>query len=454
MNVVIVDDKDSSIAYSGTWETGGTAVEYHGTTTWSPLQGSIATFAFNGSQVTVFGSIRATFAPTASMNFVVDGGPSGTYIAGSVTNTIHHIPLWVSPSLNEGPHTLVITQGEAMAAPTLGPIFLDYIIYNTTSSTAGPYFIDDSDARVTYTPASSWQNIQSDPDFGHTSHASTSPGNSFVLQFEGSSISMYGDIKNGSNASMVIDGGTPVFFAPPIQTTNVTANSLLFKSGALSDGTHSLAVAAENGSPVSVDYFLVTPNSNASSNSSPSSSASGSPPGTSSSPATSPSSSVATKPRKTVSTSVIAPAVLGAVLLVVLIASLLLWRRRRRPYPRDGEASTIRPAVSSPVTPFLSTTSESAEELPPPMRLVGGYTTRVQNAGQQTHRSPSFEQPPMRLAGKYGPGPQNAGQQTHRSPSLEEPPMRLAGKYGPGLQNADQQTHRNSALEEPPQYFE
>ncbi|KAJ6512722.1 hypothetical protein C8R45DRAFT_325764 [Mycena sanguinolenta] len=432
MNAVIVDDKDPSIVYNGIWETGGTAVEFHGTTTWSPQQGSIATFTFNGSEVTVFGSIRATFAPTASMNFVVDGGPSGTYIAGSVTNTIRHIPLWVSPSLNEGPHTLVITQGEAMAAPTLGPIFLDYIVYNTTSSTTGPYFIDDSDTRVTYNPASGWQNIQSDPDFQHTSHASTSAGNSFVLQFEGvfvhltrrvprtilritgRSISMYGDINNGSNASMVIDGGTPVFFAPPTQTTSVTANSLLFNSGALSDGTHSLVVAAENGHPVSVDYFLVTPNSNASS----SSSTSGSPSGTPSTMASAASSSV-TAERKPNLTSIIAPAVLGAVLLFVLVAFLLLWRRRRRPYHGDGEASATHSPVSPPVTPFRNATSASEEELLPPIRLAGKYRT----GAQQTHRNPPFEELPMRLAGKYRHGPQNAGQQTHRNPSLEEPPQ-------------------------------
>ncbi|KAJ6512723.1 hypothetical protein C8R45DRAFT_961159 [Mycena sanguinolenta] len=352
------------------------------------------------------------------MNFVVDGGPSGTYIAGSVTNTIRHIPLWVSPSLNEGPHTLVITQGEAMAAPTLGPIFLAYIVYNTTSSTGGPYFIDDSDTRVTYNPASGWQNIQSDPDFQHTSHASTSAGNSFVLQFEGRSISMYGDINNGSNASMVIDGGTPVFFAPPTQTTSVTANSLLFKSDTLPDGTHSLVVAAENGKPVSVDYFLVTPNSNVSSSSSPGSSTSGSPPDTPSAPASS--ASVTTKTRKSVSTSVIVPSVIGAVLLLVLIASFLLWRRRRRPYHGDEKAFATGSAVSSPVTPFLNTTSESAEEPLSPMRQ---YRTGVQNVDQQMHRNPSLEEPPMRLAGKYRHGPQNADQQTHRNPSLEEPPQ-------------------------------
>ncbi|KAJ6512706.1 hypothetical protein C8R45DRAFT_813226, partial [Mycena sanguinolenta] len=133
MNSVIVDDKDPSIVYSGVWDTGGTAEEFHGTTTWSPQQGSFATFTFYGTEITIFGSIGATTAPTASMNFVVDGGTPGTYIAGSVTSTAHHQPLWVSPSLNEGPHTLVITQGEAM--PSIhGPIFLDYIIYNTTSS--------------------------------------------------------------------------------------------------------------------------------------------------------------------------------------------------------------------------------------------------------------------------------------------------------------------------------
>ncbi|KAJ7819770.1 hypothetical protein B0H14DRAFT_1352172 [Mycena olivaceomarginata] len=162
--------------------------------------------------------------------------------------------------MNEGSHTIVITQ---IAAQTAGVIFLDYIMYNTSSSTVHPYFIDDRDPRIKYTAA--WRKFGSDPDFQHTSQGSTFAGDSFSLPFEGKSISYYGGINNGSvgevlNASIVIDGGPPTFFVPGVQPDAVTTNNLIFNSGDLSEGNHTLVVTAENDHTVWTDYFLVTPN--------------------------------------------------------------------------------------------------------------------------------------------------------------------------------------------------
>ncbi|KAJ6585639.1 hypothetical protein B0H19DRAFT_857570, partial [Mycena capillaripes] len=104
--------------------------------------------------------------------------------------------------------------------------------------------IDDRDPRIQYTPA--WKKFASNLDFQHTSQGSTEVGDSFSFQFEGKAISFYGDLdNNGSgvmNASMVIDGGPPVYFVPSIQTETVTTNNLIFSSGDLSDGAHTLVV--------------------------------------------------------------------------------------------------------------------------------------------------------------------------------------------------------------------
>ncbi|KAJ7916866.1 hypothetical protein B0H13DRAFT_2446250 [Mycena leptocephala] len=112
----------------------------------------------------------------------------------------------MSPTLSSGSHDLVITQTAAQAE---GVIFLDYIMYNTTS-TSMPYFIDDRDPRITYTPP--WTQEGSDQDFQHTVQRTSTTGDSFSLEFEGSSISFYGGITSQTiNASAVIDGGPPTF---------------------------------------------------------------------------------------------------------------------------------------------------------------------------------------------------------------------------------------------------
>jgi hypothetical protein len=63
-------------------------------------------------------------------------------------------------------------------------IFLDYIMYNTTSRPENTtFFIDDRDPQVVYTPA--WRQFGSEGDFQHTSSESTVPGDAFTLEFEG-----------------------------------------------------------------------------------------------------------------------------------------------------------------------------------------------------------------------------------------------------------------------------
>jgi hypothetical protein len=136
---------------------------------------------YPGSSVTVFGTVAAKNPPQASLSFVVDNSITGTYTApDDLPSDIHHEALWTSPTMNEGSHTIVITQ---IAAQTAGVIFLDYIMYNTSSSTVHPYFIDDRDPWIKYTAA--WRKFGSDPDFQHTSQGSTFAGDSFSLPFEG-----------------------------------------------------------------------------------------------------------------------------------------------------------------------------------------------------------------------------------------------------------------------------
>lgn len=134
-----------------------------------------------GSSITVYASV-APNSPAASMSFVVDNSMKGSYTsAANLATGLFHEALWTSPSMNEGTHTLVITQTGAAAS---GVIYLDYFLYDTTSTSVGSYFLDDRDQSITYTPA--WRQFsETANDFQHTSSESTSPGDSFSLQFEG-----------------------------------------------------------------------------------------------------------------------------------------------------------------------------------------------------------------------------------------------------------------------------
>ncbi|KAJ6530949.1 hypothetical protein DFH09DRAFT_1409625 [Mycena vulgaris] len=345
-NVAIVDERDPLVHYAGAWNDGGVSEEFDSTTRWSAIQGSTASFTFVGSSVAVFGTVAALNPPQSSLTFLVDNSIQGTYTPpANMPADIHHEELWASPTLSSGSHTLVITQTAAQAA---GVIFLDYIMYNTTSA-AGPYFIDDRDPRVVYTPP--WQKFGSDPDFMHTSQGTTAKGDSLSLQFEGRSISFYGGINNGSitevlNASMTIDGGPPVFFVPPIQPAAVTTNNLIFNSGDLPDGKHTLVVTAQNEHTVWADYFLVTPNLEIATSTAPFPTSSGT--GTSSSSNVSGIPTAA--PKKSSHTAAIAASVVGVLALIALlvVAFVVLRRMKRR---RDLEPADL-PTTNALASPF------------------------------------------------------------------------------------------------------
>ncbi|KAF8201956.1 hypothetical protein K438DRAFT_1965405 [Mycena galopus ATCC 62051] len=365
----ILDDRDPLIDYAGTWTGAGSSSEFYGTTTFSPEPGSTASLSFVGTSVTVFGTIGVANAANASMAFVVDGSVTGIYVPPSnITSAIHHQALWESPILSTGTHTLVIVQAAAPAS-TSGVIFLDYIMYNTTS-TSQTYFIDDRDARITYTPQ--WVHDGSDEDFQHTSQRTSAAGDSFTLEFEGQSISYWGGMTSQTmNASVIIDGGPTTFFGVPVGAT--TTNNLLFQSGALSAGIHTMVVTAQNDQDLWTDYFLVNPTNTPSSIPAASSSS-----GSSSSPTSSPS------PKPTPVGVIVGCFVAVVVVLVALTAAiLLLWRRRRRhrlppPLPNTTVADAFQP------TPFVSFPASGAMLGPQGYVLSAGF-----NAGYPDYSASS-----------------------------------------------------------------
>ncbi|KAK6972133.1 hypothetical protein R3P38DRAFT_3135924 [Favolaschia claudopus] len=146
-------------------------------------------------------------------------------------------------------------------------------MFTTTSTSVSAYFVDDRDSRIQYDPA--WKLLGSEGDFQLTSQASQAQGDSLTFQFEGKSISFYGGVTSTTvTASISIDGGPPTLWVPP-PAANLT-NHLIFYSGDLTPGIHTLVVTATNDQPVSADYFLVTPNAPGTSSSALGSSASSS----------------------------------------------------------------------------------------------------------------------------------------------------------------------------------
>ncbi|KAJ3813464.1 hypothetical protein F5876DRAFT_63124 [Lentinula aff. lateritia] len=201
--------------------------------------------------------------------------------------------------------------------------------------------LDDANSSV-FTFASAWNRITpSDPCNGCTVkldsnqvldgtwHDGSVAGSTASLQFEGSSVTLYGVTHAGSTSALtfVLDGGSPVNLNLSSPTT--VYNCEFFSVSGLSSGFHILSWTIEANNAVAlIDYAIVTSDVATSSIVNSGQGQSGA---SSSSTSQVSSSSSSTQKSKPAATTVV-DSVLGCVsgvALVAVIAFLLVWRRRK-----------------------------------------------------------------------------------------------------------------------------
>lgn len=116
-----------------------------------------------------------------------------------------------------------------------------------------------------------------------------------------------------TKASILVDNGPPVIFAPQQQTANITNNNQYFYTDKLDQGEHTITITALNDNTVWIDYFLVVPGD------------------VTVTPTTTGLPAVSTSQRKTLNAGAIAGGTLGGLsVLAAAILSLLFWIRRKK----------------------------------------------------------------------------------------------------------------------------
>lgn len=143
---VIVDDRDGGWTYTGgSWGQNGVQEEFQGTTMQPPRGANTgsATYKFNGTDLTVYGTAGPSGTTTAQIGFAIDGNAQQSYSAPANAPAIFHIPWLRANSLEPREHTLTMTQ--------LGDSdwFLDCLVYKSDTGKGNPNIPGSNDVRAT-----------------------------------------------------------------------------------------------------------------------------------------------------------------------------------------------------------------------------------------------------------------------------------------------------------------
>ncbi|EFI27467.1 hypothetical protein CC1G_15502 [Coprinopsis cinerea okayama7 len=124
MGVLIYDDRDAAITYTGTWGQAGSDREFNSTTTWTVDDGATATINFVGTGISVYGTIAGGIARRSPRSSYAIDDEDEVIFEGDPGLTVQYNQLFYqSPTLSEGEHTLTITN-----LATDGQLFLDVLM--------------------------------------------------------------------------------------------------------------------------------------------------------------------------------------------------------------------------------------------------------------------------------------------------------------------------------------
>ncbi|PFH48133.1 hypothetical protein AMATHDRAFT_66132 [Amanita thiersii Skay4041] len=125
--LVKVDDNDSIVEYSGNWTKDAHPSDFQSTTHFSQGSGSSASFSYFGTSVTVYGRVANTSTSQSlpAAVFTVDDGVPTAFnpITPPQESTLFQVPLYRSPDLPLGPHTVKVQSRDNL------PVYLDFFMF-------------------------------------------------------------------------------------------------------------------------------------------------------------------------------------------------------------------------------------------------------------------------------------------------------------------------------------
>ncbi|KAF7315702.1 Rho-GAP domain-containing protein [Mycena indigotica] len=247
------EDYSPLINYSPDWRAGSSngdsAASLYSDASFTLTQkdGGTASFTFNGTAVTIFGSQRANHG---FYQVTIDGNTFPP-ISGKAADPGHfQVPLFESPVLSQGQHSVTFTnQGSTF-------VDIDFVtVQNTVGQSEEPLIVNtvqDSDPAFVWQPANVWgTNVPFVGTYsGSSGHGTATPGDAVYL---------YGPVgPTSAPFSVSLDGGAPENYSAVKQSYK--SQVLLYSATNLGRGQHQIKVTYEPSQPgqiLAIDYANV-----------------------------------------------------------------------------------------------------------------------------------------------------------------------------------------------------
>ncbi|KAK0231248.1 hypothetical protein IW262DRAFT_1343032 [Armillaria fumosa] len=338
-----IDDINPMITYDppSAWVPGNKSMDSeasnysnNGTFTLCQQNGATATFKSNGTGIAIYGAKRFNHGTySATLDGVINR------FDGYSQTSIYNQSLFSASSLQNGPHTLILTNTQT--SNNLSFLDVDYVTWNVSvgeDSHPPTITYQDDDSQFSYEPSDAWSMQENINGFqGQTAHRTTQANALVTLTFNGEEVRIFGYV--GPNASpylVQVDNST-------VGTLNGTkwdqfSGVVLYETSNLGPGQHTVSLMntpAGTAQGLSIAYAVVTDNTTA-----------------------------ASSDTSSLSSGAIAGIVVGAVVgLTALALIIFFWRRRENNKNRDKN-DRMSLDMSSPVDmraavmePFMSRTS-------------------------------------------------------------------------------------------------
>ncbi|PBL02052.1 hypothetical protein ARMGADRAFT_1158652 [Armillaria gallica] len=421
--VYTIDDIDPMITYEppSAWRPGNKiadpeAFNYSndGTFTVCQQNGATATFKFNGTGITIYGAKRSNHGTYSA---TLDGVTNR--FDGHSQSSIYNQPLFIAPSLQNGPHTLILTNTQTDSDRNY--LDVDYITWNVSvgeDSRPPTITYRDDDSRFSYEPSDAWPTQENINGFqGQTARRTTQANASVTLTFNGEEVQIYGYVGPDASPYLVqVDNST-------VGTFNGTKwdqspGVVLYETSNLGPGQHTLTLMntpAGTAQSLSIAYAVVTDNTTDISSDTPS-----------------------------LSSGAIAGIVVGAVVgLTALALIIFFWRRRKNDKSSDkndrmlldmSSPVDMRAAVVEPFVPSLAGTGSSPEGL-----ATNANASALRAQKDSTTRTSPWSSSTPSSADGFGRRNPSVAPFTLASPSADDSHIPISSSYSTPLSTSQSQ---------------